>query len=250
LADYNLHIEKLKGHFSGTSHFHTRDVREFYRSFDKDLKTSTINWRIHHLVNQGVLRRMGRGVFQLGKSKIFSPVLSEALKATYKKLKIKFPYAEICVWNTAFLNNMMVHQAAHFFTLVETEREVIDPVFQEVRELKQNVYLNPNRETLRDYVQGNHDAIIIKPLITESPLQEVDSIKTPSIEKILVDLFCDTDLYKTYQGAEMKNIYKEVFSRYTINEKTLLRYANRRKRKKRLIQYLDRLDVLTTRNSD
>lgn len=250
MADYNLHIEELKDYFRDESYFHTSDITEFYRLFDKDLKKSTINWRVHHLVNQGVLKRMGRGVFQLGKSKIFSPVLSKNLQATYKKLKTNFPYAKICIWNTSFLNEMMVHQPFHFMTLVETEREVIDSVFQKVRESKENVYLNPNRETIRDYVQGSHDAVIIKPLISESPVQEVESIKTATLEKILVDLFCDTDLYTSYQGVERRRIYKDAFAQYTVNVKTLLRYADRRKRKQELIQYLDELNVFTIGKPD
>jgi hypothetical protein len=79
----------------------------------------------------------------------------------------------------------------------------------------------------------------------QTPLQKVDSIFTATLEKILVDLFCEDVLFLFYQGSELGNIYNEAFSTYSINEKSMLRYANRRKRKAKLIPFLRDIDLLT-----
>ena len=142
----------------------------------------------------------------------------------------------------------MLHQPFNFRTLVETEREVIEPVFHFLQDEKSNVFLNPDEDVINNYVLGRNDAFIVKPLISESPLQEVEGVTTPTLEKILVDLFCDTDLFVTYQGVERRRIFEEAFSRYTINEKMMLRYADRRKRKDKLSEYLDELDLLAIKS--
>ena len=36
--------------------------------------------------------------------------------------------------------------------------------------------------------------MIVKPLISESPLLDFKGVKTPRLEKILVDIYCDDDL--------------------------------------------------------
>ena len=239
IADYNLHIDELRDHFSNRDHFQTSDLMDFYRNFEQSPKKSTINWRVYSLVNKGILKRIGRGVFKLGESKSFTPVISQELKTLYKQVKNEFPYIEFCVWNTSLLNKFMLHQPFNFVILVETEREVTESVFHFLKEQNTSVFLNPDKEVIQNYVSDRNDAKIVKPLISESPLQEGGEVMIPTLEKILVDLFCDTDLFGTYQGAERNRIFEEAFSRYTINEKMMLRYADRRKRKGKLTEYFN-----------
>jgi len=68
-------------------------------------------------------------------------------------------------------------------------------------------------------------------LITDAPLQDVEQVKVPCIEKILVDLIVDTELYATYQGRDLDSIIENAFQYNTIKKDTLLRYANRRRKK-------------------
>jgi hypothetical protein len=44
-----------------------------------------------------------------------------------------------------------------------------------------------------------------------------------------VDVFADTDLFYIFQGQELVNIFETAFQTYRISEKTLFRYAGRRK---------------------
>ena len=49
------------------------------------------------------------------------------------------------------------------------------------------VFLLPSPTDFERYISSN-DAIIIRPLISESPLQLVEGINTPTIEKVLVGM--------------------------------------------------------------
>ncbi|MCG2587772.1 DUF6577 family protein [Rhodohalobacter sulfatireducens] len=247
-ADYNLHIEELKDHFEAKDHFTTSDITKFYRSFEKDLKKSTINWRVYELVQKGVLTRIGKGVFKFGESQNFTPKIDHHLKSIFKSIDKDLPYAEVCVWDTSFLNHLMLHQPSNFNTIVETERDVTSSVFNLLRSKKFQVYLNPGKEIIQNYLYDQEHTIIVKTLISESPLQKIENVTTVTIEKILVDLFCDTELYEPYQGVERKRIFQEAFNQYSINEKTLLRYADRRKRKEKLKNYLTNLQLLALNN--
>ena len=52
----------------------------------------------------------------------------------------------------------------------------------------------------------------------------------PEIEKVLVDIYCDTDLFAFLSGEEWEKIWGTAASQYVINKTRLLRYASRRGR--------------------
>ena len=60
----------------------------------------------------------------------------------------------------------------------------------------------------------------------------------PNLEKILVDTFCDKDLFYFYQGEELANIFEFANKRFQINISLLLRYADARSRKAQLINFI------------
>jgi len=62
-----LDIDNFETHFKDKNVFETDDIACFYRFTDKS--SAIINWRIYSLVQKGVLQRVGRGKFCLGKSK-------------------------------------------------------------------------------------------------------------------------------------------------------------------------------------
>ncbi len=193
---------------------------------------------MYSLVQKEVLQRIGRGEFRLGKGRKYIPEISSLTKSIYKKLKAEFPYANFCVWNTAVLNEFMQHQPNRFFLLVETDKEITNSAFYFLREIKKSVFIEPNNDILEKYIVNEKEVVIIKPLISEAPTQKIHKVETATIEKILVDIFCDDVIFSAQQGAEKRTIFKEVFTKYTINQSKMLRYADRRRRKEELKQFV------------
>ena len=142
------------------------------------------------------------------------------------------------------LNEFMVHQPFQFFTLVEVEKEATGSVFHYLKEFKSNVFHEPGTEILENYLPENQESYIIQPLVSEAPLQEIQDIHTITLEKVLADIFCDPITFSAYQGAERSTIFKEAFDKYTVNRNKLLRYANRRGKKKDISTYLESLKLL------
>ena len=118
-----------------------------------------------------------------------------------------------------------------YFTLIETEREATESVFNFLKEFNKDVYINPDEKTIDLYISDKRQSIIVKTLITESPIQRIDNFPTITIEKLLTDIFCEEFLFAAQQGVEMQTIHREAFDKYTINKSKLLRYAGRRKKK-------------------
>ncbi|MFZ2397637.1 MAG: type IV toxin-antitoxin system AbiEi family antitoxin domain-containing protein [Smithella sp.] len=198
------------------------------------MKRATVNWRIYNLVQQGLLKRIGRGIYSLGKGICFLPVLDKKQKSIFSQIKKKFPLITLCCWHTSSLKEFFQHVSMYDFLLVEVEREVIDSVFHFVKEINQEKYTfkEPLHEMMGMFVLESKGSIIVKSLTSEAPLQDVDHITVPAIEKILVDLYADSDIFSFLQGSEMLNIFESALGKYTVNTNRLLRYAKRRNKEK------------------
>ena len=125
----------------------------------------------------------------------------------------------------------MLHQPGRFYTVLEVDRDAAESVFYALNDMGKEVFLNPSQDILNKYVSHSKNPIIIVPLVTEAPVQEVDAFSTCSLEKMLVDIYCDPELFSTFQGAELKRIYQTAFDRYSISISKMLRYADRRTKK-------------------
>jgi hypothetical protein len=55
---------------------------------------------------------------------------------------------------------------------------------------------------------------------------------------MLVDVFCDADLFFAYQGHQLVQIFQSACSRYHVNFSRLLNYAKRRNRKQEIADFL------------
>jgi len=207
--------------------------------FEPNVKQTTINWRVYALVKMGVLNRFGRGKFSFGQKKIFIPEISSKMKKIYNKLKQEFPYLKICIWHTSILNEFMLHQPGRFYLIIEVEKDATQSIFFFLKEEKYTVFIEPTNDLLEKYLPNEKEAIIIKPLVTEAPVQNVKGVETISLEKMLVDIFCDDVVFSAQQGKEMRTIFKEALSKYSLNLNRMLRYADRRRKKELLKEYLN-----------
>ena len=85
---------------------------------------------------------------------------------------------------------------------------------------------------------------MVKALVSEAPIQLINGVNLPTLEKMLVDIFCDDVIFAAQQGSEMRTIFREAMKKYTINENRMLRYADRRRKKESFKQYLNSISNL------
>lgn len=219
--------------------FSSTDLMEFYRTFEPEVKKTTVNWRIYNLVQEGILNRVGRGKFSLVKSDAYIPEISNKLTSAYKKIKSDFPFLTVCLWSTSVLNEFMLHQPGRYYQLIEVEKDAMESIFYYLKDRNYSVFMEPSEQLIRRYMIDEKEPWIVKPLVSEAPIQLVNGFPTVTIEKLLVDIFCDPVIFNAQQGSEMNQIFKEAFEKYTISESKMLRYASRRRKKLELNAYLD-----------
>ena len=237
MNDTKLMTDDIIKQFGYGNVFTSKELFDFYRVHETDLNENTFRWRIYALKKEGLLSSVKRGVYVLDHRKKYQPELSRSTKMQYNIINNRFPYIEMSVWQTSWLDGFMNHQIYNAFTIFEVDKDVVNAVYNVLKEKKDNVFMNPTEKDVDNYILSEN-AIIIRPLVNEAPLQDIGKFKVAKLEKILVDLFFDKILLTAYQGHEMKNIFKQAFNTYEINLTTLYRYARNRGIKDKIEKYV------------
>lgn len=209
--------------------FTTADITFYFRKKEPDLNKNTINWRVSVLVNDQIISRLSKGIFRITCKKRYIPKLDKNLLQTAKKIEKQFPFIDFCVWDTSVINSFAQHLTNQTFYIVEVEKDAAESVFHFLQEKLNNIYYNPSQDIFENYLfLHTGKPYVVKKLLTESPTIEENGIKLSSLEKILVDIYCDKTLFGQYQGNEMRTLFKNCFENYSVNKIKLLRYASRR----------------------
>jgi predicted transcriptional regulator of viral defense system len=220
--------------------FTRKELIASLKSMDHVGTPGTLSEQLNRLLKSGQLIRIERGVYKLPDNirKDFSVICSEDMRLINQQIKTRFPFVDYCLWPASTLIPYMHHIANLNLLFVDVEREVAEPVFNLLSTgSNKRVFLLPSRTDFERYINTN-EAIIIRALISESPLQLVEGINTPAIEKILVDIVGDVE-FSFLQGSEINYVYTAIFEQHGINKNKLLRYATRRGRKKEVEQLLN-----------
>lgn len=217
----------LKNYFKYNSPFTANDLYNFYREFGEDLNPNTLRWRIYTLKEKGIISSIKRGVYILEEKSTFPYTISKDMKRIFNFVNRRVNYTNMCIWNTLYLHDFMNHQPLNNITIFEVDRDMLNVVFQMLKEKYNNVYLNPDANQIEDYIL-NDNTIVIRPLLKDSPIIKKENLKIPKIEKILVDLFFDNNLLISYKGNEMINIFDNIFQMYSVNLTTLYNYSKKR----------------------
>lgn len=190
------------------------------------------------MVNRNILERVGRGKFRLGSGSTFIPDLNTKHFKVSATIKSKFPFTDYCIWDSSFIKEFGQHISKTNFMLVDIERDAEESVYQLLKEQFNQVFLMPGKDMLDNYIGDLKKPIIVRTLVSEAPYKEIRNIPVASLEKILVDIFSDEE-FAYLRSNEMVLIFRSAFERYTISESKLIRYADRKRKKKLLIDFLN-----------
>lgn len=183
------------------------------------------------------MHRTGRGYYELGAGLQYFPEFPTRVLKIDKIIQKNFPEVAFCSWNSDLLNEFAQHLSAHSFILVDVEREVAESVYYLLKEELNGVFLRPGEYIIHEVLPDFRLPILIRHLVSESPLNEKGRFPMVSLEKVLVDVFCDIE-FKYLEGSERRAIFKNAYFKYTVNENRLLRYAARKGRKSDIHKYI------------
>jgi hypothetical protein len=233
----NRLIELIPDYFESRPTLSKEELADAIREDFPNWSDATINVRISELKKKDIVQNPSRGLYTIRQKASYVPEISSKLKRLYNSLNKDLPYATFCVWDSKWLNEFMRHQPFHYYTVTEVEKEVMESAFHALSGSYTGVFLDPDKEVFERYISKTENPVIIKQMVSESPTCTIKLVEVPKIEKLLVDMLIDTDLYGAQQN-EIDFIYKSVLDKYCVNQVMMKRYAHRRNRENELTEIL------------
>lgn len=226
--------------FANKDIFTKGELEMYLRQYFPVASGKTISWHIHNLKSNGTISHVSRGVYSLDNKRDFQPQISNTLKRINNKIIKEFPFIQFCLWESKWFNDLMIHQLFKNYLVVETEKDVMESVFNSLTDFSKKVYLNPDHEIFERYIANFNEVIIIKPMVSEAPINiDENGLHLALLEKLLVDALIEKDLFAAQQN-ELEYIFSTSLKKYKLNINKLKRYARRRNQ-------LDELEKHTTK---
>ncbi len=153
-------------------------------------------------------------------------IISPKMRAVTDTLKSAFVGMDHCITDTG--RNLIVEVPK---AMCETVRKVLKQSFLDVA-LIRNAY---------PMIEDLHDFILVKPLISESPVFDDRGVRVPDLEKMLVDYDADKE-YATLTDDDVQARFQRAFELFPVNTSRLLRYAGRKGKKEEIQERVERID--------
>ena len=185
--------------------FTRKDLLKVVRSGMQNISEGSLVVLLNRMLAENRIIRVSYGKYKLNEDLkpnfLYEP--NEFMLSLNRHIKEKFPFIDYCIWQPAIFASMMLHVPAVRTTLVDVEREAMEPVFMSLQGIESEIpiFLNPTQEDVTRYIT-NRDIIIVRPLVKEAPIDIIDGCPVPTLEKMLVDAISDKEL-QHLQGNEL-----------------------------------------------
>ena len=193
--------------------------------------------RLSYLRKQNLLAPVFNNIYTFDVKYNFSPPVENNITKINNLLLKNFPYAQICFSETRWLNEFSVHQVFKSDIICMVEEFVTESIFYFLTEKGYRVIYHPNEKDVTYYL-GSGGSVIITNLVSRSPVSKYKKVTIPTLEKLLVDAFTDTNIYFAFQDYELIRIFENAESKCNINFSLMLNYSRRRGNYNKLKSYL------------
>jgi len=232
-------IEQLKKEFKGKESFSREELFDFYSQFELDVKETTFRWRIHHLKANKIITAIKRGLFTFSYKPVFTPEIGEVEKKISGKIEKQFDQLKYCIWSTKITHEFMLHIPGKCITILQVEKDALEPVYSFLKgENIRNIFIEPEDKEIDRYIYEAENAIVLQSLVSKSPIQKVKKTSTITLEKLIVDIYCDKKLFAAFQGSELIHIIDNAYNRYSIDFTKLFNYSKRRRKETEMMELL------------
>ncbi len=241
-------LERLKKEFKGRDSFSRKELFDFYRQFEPDLKETTFKWRIYQLKGNKFISTIKRGLFTFSFKPIFKPDIGEVEKKISYKIEKQFNQLKYCIWSTKIAHEFMLHIPGKGITILQVEKDALEPVYSFLKnENIRNIFIEPEDKEIERYIYETENAIVLQSLVSKSPIQKVKKVATTTLEKLIVDLYCDKKLFAAFQGGELVHILNNAYGRYSIDFTKLFNYSKRRRKETEMMEFFsEKTDIPKT----
>ena len=207
------------------------EIVDYMETVKPMIPRKTVVWNINDLVKKGTITRVGRGVYYFGEKKTFQMTPGDTAMQICSVLTKQFKYLEITVTDTASLNGLMNLLPFSSVVSLEMKKSATAAAISALRKAGFNAWAKQDLPQMERYASSAQPVVIRPELSVNPPLKAEDNIRLANLEKVLVDIVCDEDVYGQYQGEELINIYNGASETYAINYSRMLKYADARNKR-------------------
>lgn len=232
-----LRIQDLKNRFADQQIISPKDILSFYRISEPLILKATADWRIYKLIQSGVLTRISRGKYILGNPSSYQPLPGKKTREINKYIIDNLPYIKYCIWESKWIGEFSHHIFKSKLIFFDAEKEVTDSVYNLLKDKYKSVFDKSSFKYSEDSMSG----IVVRTLVSEAPMQIIKKVPTASLEKLLVDVLTDPE-FEFLHGIEIERIFENALSKYPVNLSKMLRYADRKRKKKEVLDIIKKFN--------
>ena len=234
--------EKAAGNISEGMKYTRRQLVSILQEETPMLKTGSYQWAVGEMLKNGYIVRVGFDEYMLSGVDIqpeYEPRYSELASELLNVLEEKYSYSEFTIFETVLMNDFLNHLIAQNTVFVQFEKDLSIFAFRFLQETDfGHVLYKPSK---RDFdLYWGADCIVITDMRSEAPL----SVRAPhsiTMEKMLVDIYCDRLIRETYSKAEYPSVMEHALRTYKVEKTKLLRYAGRRNKAEEIERIISEL---------
>lgn len=173
---------------------------------------------------EGIIFDAGWGIYTTKKQEFKLSTLSR-IETLSRLIKKEFPFSKFLIWDTRQLSSLYQHTPRYGITFVETQKELTCSFYEYISKKYQKTYLEQKNKIYFENFSLYLSPVVIRRLIKRAPYKKTQ----PTLEKILVDIFCDVNTYKYISWQDYWQIWQELAINYRIKIGDLISYSRRRK---------------------
>jgi hypothetical protein len=154
-------------------------------------------------------------------------------------LEKQYPLLSFSCWSTEEIKSYFHHIQTRFVTFVNADKDYLKTIFEFLKGTNPSIYLNPTQFEIKKSFNIEQNTIIIRPSISKEPVQN----HLAKIEKILIDLFVETDKTALIDKWEFGKLFDKLVFTNRISIASLAAYSIRRKVKEQIKHFLKDRDI-------
>jgi len=201
-------------------------------------RTTAKNY-LSRLAKMDIVKRIGRGIYQVGKGTTATAELSPELSRLAQDLKRSFPMAKFVIWSINMLADYAHYAIGRDLTVIETDR-ILSPSMRDTLIQKgYHAILNPEKRDFQEYAYYGEKSVFVLERNEAYGLSKLDETIVPTPERIWLDIYYFiTRKGLSFSPGELGLIFTNMLRKEGVNFNRLLRYARRRNLRDEIIIFL------------
>lgn len=214
-----------------------KDLLQFY----PDVNKNTIIWNLNEMIRRGDIVRIGRGKYFFSNEphQEFTMPIYDDVKQVINIISNQFKYVKIVLMDSKWLSDFIVQQPFATVVKIEVNAPAVDAVVNLLRKEAWKAFSTSEIMDAVKYFLETRIFVIDKIRFNNPTKKCKDNLFIAKLEKIMVDVACDYEVFKQYQGWELENFYANVTEKCAVNFSTVIKYASSRGRKEQILSLIE-----------